>query len=554
MRKYTILFLLLFVISGRSSAQVFEWARSGASSVLATGSAIATDGHGNIYAMGTFFGKQQFGSTALTAEARDVYLVKYNPQGKVLWAKHAGSSGDDFGNAIAVDKAGNCEIGGSFVGTMYLDGDTLISRGQQDMFIARYNSNGKLLWAHSAGGANADHAMTMSLDEDGNTYIAGFFKDSIWFGADVMIGTKKNATFSVFLAKYDEDGKIEWAKETGGANYYSPGEGLQIASDPDGDTYITGYFQTEANFDGEVIKNHGTFGLFIAKYNSSGKLKWVKSSSKDGSMIVGKAIALDAKGNVYVTGTFTQTAVFDTITEVSKNLGNAEMFLAKYTSKGNIIWLRRTTGFGMKSPNAIAIDAEGNPIVAGMFHDTAIFGATTCSSDGSECFFIVKYSAKGDPVWARQGGKHGKTFAKAIGIDRSGDVYMTGNYSDTADFGKARLKAAEQTQDAFFVKLSPRLVVSETKLPDSITADLQMLSCEVNGKFALVKFSMPRPAFVTLRLIDEVGDVAEAYIEGQREAGVYEEKIDLVGIVAGDYYCRLQAGMDKATKKITVRK
>jgi hypothetical protein len=550
MRKNILLFLIVILISSSASAQVFEWARSTSTGIFASGASTATDGRGNIYMLGTFYGRLQFGTTDLHGDARDIYLVKYSSQGKLLWARRFGSSGDDLGNALAVDKEGNCMISGSFAGVLYADADTLTSRGEQDMFVARFSPAGKLLWTRSAGGKFPDHGMSISMDDDGNSYVTGFFKDTMHFSPDISIASKRVSTFSIFLAKYDYEGTIEWAKEMGGANYYSPVEGLQVVADGDGNSFVTGYFQNEANFDGETVTNHGTFGLFLAKFNSSGKLKWVKSSSKDGSMIAGKGLALDAKGNIYVTGTFTSTAVFDTITEVSKNLGNAEMFLAKYNPKGNITWLRRSTSFGLKSPNAVAVDAEGNPFVSGMFHDTATFGATTCSSDGSECFFIVKYSAKGEPMWARQGGRHGKTSVKGLGLDKSGNVYLTGNFFDTAEFGKARLKAAENVQDAFLVKLSPHLVAHETKLADTAGADLEFISCEVTGGSALAKFSLPRPAFVTLKLYDPVGDVAESYIEGQRLAGLYEVWIDLKSVPAGEYFCRLQAGIDKATKKI----
>ncbi len=560
MNKLFFFFAIVLLIGiGSSSlvAQTFEWADKSSATVLGNGNAIAVDAHGNSYVTGSFFGKIYFGTTELTSESRDIFLAKYDAKGKVLWARSAGGSADDFGNAVAIDKDGNCYLAGSFAATMILGKDTLKSHAQHDIFIAKYSSKGDVLWCKSAGGYYEDHAMAISVDKVGNCYAAGYFKDTLWFTPEKMIVGKRISYFDMFLSKYDSKGNFLWAKPIGGWNYQTQNEGLAITTDPKGITYLVGFYRNDAEFDKIQLTNKGSYAMFAAKYDADGKPLWVTTSTNDLSSVVGKGIAIDKKGNSYITGTFTASAGFDTINAVSKNMGYPEMFLAKYNSAGKIIWLRTSQGFGSKSPNAVAVDAQDNPYVFGVFRDTAIFGSVGVSGIGRENIMLIKYTAAGEPVWAKQVGRHGIVVGKAISIDAAGNIYMTGNFSDTADFGKAPLVAKENTQDAFIAKLSPHKIVTEKKLSDPPASDFAFLSCEINSKsrMATVKFSIPKATSVVLEVYDIMGRIVESFIEGQRDAGVYEVKLDMKGFDGdGEYYCRLQAGSEKQTKKMEQKK
>ncbi len=547
----------ILILQSTVFAQTFEWAHKTGTSVIATGAAVATDEHGNSYVTGTFFGQGTFGDFTLKAQGRDIYLAKYDRDGKVLWAKGIGGRADDFGNAVAVDKDGNCYLTGSFAFTMHLGTDSLVSHGQHDMFIAKYSSKGDLLWCKSAGGYYEDHVMSISLDNAGNSYLAGYFKDTMWYGSGKMITGKGMSSFNIFLAKYDAKGNVLWTKPITGANYATQNEGLAIATDAGGTIYVSGYYQSEANFETKKFTTRGTNALFVAKYNTEGKEIWVKSSEGTLASVIGKGIALDKKGNSYIAGTFTSTASFDSISITSKNLGYPEMFLAKYNAAGNIQWVRSSSGFGTKAPYDVAVDAEGNPYVFGTFKDTAIFGHIILSGVGDEHIFLIKYNSKGEAEWAKQIGRHGAVLGKALSIDKQGNLYLTGNFSDTVEFGKAHLKAMPNSQDAFFTKLSPRSLVKEKKLTYPPAPGFTFLSCEFDprSRTATVKYSIPKPTFVLLEVDDILGNVAESFIEGQRDAGTYEAKLDMKALNGDDdYYFRLQAGREKQTKKAVLQK
>ena len=257
MKKASLAFAvvpLILVSHSMVIAQTFDWARKSNTTLFATGADVATDEHGNSYVTGTFMGKVNFGEFELgSLGGRDVYLVKYGKDGIVLWAKRLGGTADDFGNAITLDKDGNCYLAGAFGSQLILGSDTLVSKGQHDMFLAKYNSSGDLLWCKSAGGYYEDHAMAISLDKAGNCYLAGYFKDTLWFGGGKMLAGKGISQYIMLLAKYDGKGNLLWTKPIGGSNYATQNEGLAIVSEPSGMTYITGYYQGEATFDAKAV-------------------------------------------------------------------------------------------------------------------------------------------------------------------------------------------------------------------------------------------------------------------------------------------------------------
>ena len=552
-----LIIVILVSVCTSVYSQTFDWARKAGTNIIATGASIATDDHSNSYVTGSFFGKAEFGEDIeLNAAVRDIYLVKYDSHGKALWARKAGGNADDFGNAVALDKEGNCYLAGSFASNAQFGKDTLFSKGQHDMFIAKYSSKGELLWSRSGGGYYDDHAMAVTIDRAGNAYVAGYYKDTMWFSNGPLILGRRISLFNMFLAKYDSKGNLIWAKPIAGSNYQTQNEGLAIVADAKGMVYLTGYFQGEAMFDKINLTNHGTSALFIAKYDGMGKNIWVKSAGADGSTVAGKGIAVNDAGDLYVTGSYTNTCLFDTIRLVSKSLGYPELFLAKYNTAGDITWLRSTSSFGAKTTYATSLDAEENPYVVGSFRDTATFGDETLSGMGTENMFVAKYDPNGSIQWAKQVGRHGMVIGRSVSIDKAGNLYIVGNFSDTADFGKSRIIANESTQDMFFTKIIPYAASKEHKLKDSPSTEFQFLSCyyDRRSSAATIRFSIPRSMFVTLGVYGIMGVLAESFIEGQRQSGVYEVKIDLKNFLSDEYYCRLQAGDDKITKKIVIQK
>src|ERR1019366_1627776 len=349
---------------------------------------IVVDANGNIYVAGYFTGTSiTFGSTTLTnAGGSAIFIVKYDALGNPLWAKSAGGSGtsDDYANSVSVDKNGNAYVVGSFESpTITFGSTTLTNSAIADIFIVKYDTSGNPLWAKSAGGNEYDVAYSVTVDANGNTYMAGYFANtSITFGSTTFTNSNNIhglASTDVFIVKYDPSGNPLWAKNDGvigtatGQNYAKC-----IAIDLNGNTYVAGFFTSPTiTFGSITLTNTGGYDMFIVKYDSSGNSLWAKSVG-NASYVEANSVAVDKNGNTYVVGWFnspTMTIGSTTLT----NTGNRNMFIVEYDASGNPLWTKSAGGTSTYDvANSVTIDSNGNTYVAGSFQSSPIsFGTTT---------------------------------------------------------------------------------------------------------------------------------------------------------------------------------
>jgi len=135
------------------------------------------------------------------------------------WVQEAGGLGQDAGRRVATDNSGNVYVTGYFSGSASFDGTDYRGKGIFDIFLAKYNSNGGLIWVQTAGSGQSDEGYGLGVDNSGNVYVAGYYTETATFGksefSDIQTITSKGRT-DIFLAKYDQDGKLIWLKSAGG--------------------------------------------------------------------------------------------------------------------------------------------------------------------------------------------------------------------------------------------------------------------------------------------------------------------------------------------------
>ena len=303
----------------------------------------------------------------------------------LVWAKRAGGSGLDLSSGIAVDAVGNSYLTGNFSGSATFgpgetNATTLISVGLDDIFVAKHDPSGDLVWAKRAGGTGFDQAFGIAVDGSGNSYVTGRFRNPATFGPAETNETTLTSADSddIFVAKYDASGDLVWAKRAGGTSAEG-GDG--IAVDGSGNSYVTGFFFSSVTFGpGETNETTLTSAagadLFVATYDSSGDFVWAKRAGVTGGAF-GNAIAVDGSGNSYVTGFFENTATFgpgETNETTLTSAGGFEIFVVKYDASGDLVWARRAGGPSTDEGNGIAVDGAGTSYVTGYFLGSATFG------------------------------------------------------------------------------------------------------------------------------------------------------------------------------------
>ena len=401
---------------------IVQWARNAKGSDEDEGVGIATDVSGNVYVTGTFNSLSiTFGTTTLTNKGSyDMYIVKYDKDGNVKWAKNAGGSGDDYGNSIATDGSGNVYVTGRFSSSSITFGKTILynaGTSSLDMFVVKYDASGNVLWAKSAGGSNSDLDGCVAIGASGDVYVTGSFSSpSIAFGNNITLTNADNSGYvnmvDMFIVKYGADGNAVWAKNAGGR---SNGWGIATHGiEGSENVFVTGTFGLcpSVTFGNITLKNSGTSDIFIVTYDASGNVLWAKSAGGTDEAIAW-SIATDGSGNAFVTGDFNSPSItFGTITLSNTNNSNtiiySDMFLAKYDPNGNVLWAKCVGGTiskpgpgHPKSTNAGINDVLTNEI---NIYPNPTSGKVTLSTGNSQASIssISVFNMVGKEVFSQQ--------------------------------------------------------------------------------------------------------------------------------------------------------
>ena len=311
------------------------WAKTAGGPLLDQGYDIATDASGNSYVVGAIqtngiYPTVTFDAITLTGHGDyDWFIAKYDANGSVVWAKNAGGPAGDMAYGVALDNSGGIYVTGFFSGTMTVDGVTVTSAGLFDIFVAKYDSDGTLVWLKRAGGTGADIAHGIVVDSAGNIAIVGEFQNSASFDSNSIVALGLG---DAFIAKYDSNGNNLWAHRGGGTITYRADRANAIAADGSNSFYVTGEFTGMATFDSLSVTSTGpnASDIFLAKYDTNGVIEWLHHAGGPDADI-GYSVGVDQAGNSYVSG-FADSGpgvVFDHI--VLPPRGNEYIFLAKMT-------------------------------------------------------------------------------------------------------------------------------------------------------------------------------------------------------------------------------
>ena len=214
------------------TVQVFAFTQGDGS---ATASGLAVDADGNVVVSGDFNGQLDLSgdgrADVYSRGGLDLLLAKFDPAGSLLWVKTAGGPGEERGYRLALGLDGSIYWTGSFEHEVDFDGDGIVdvrSRGESDVFVARHDREGNLMWARSAGGPAVDYSQDLELDPLGSAYIAGDFTDHADFNDDGVADVTGIDGREIFIAKWTDDGDLVWAASFACCGKKRAGAGLPL--------------------------------------------------------------------------------------------------------------------------------------------------------------------------------------------------------------------------------------------------------------------------------------------------------------------------------------
>jgi len=341
--------------------------------------------------------------------------------GNLIWAKRAGGTSNDTetGYAITTLSDNSTVVSGVFYGSATFgpgeqNHTVLNSAGGGDIFIARYNPDGALTWAKRAGGIAIDEGYGITALSDNSTVVTGAFADSATFGAGEPNQTVLTSAGSrdIFIARYDPNGTLAWAKRAGGT---SSEESYRIMAISDDSTVVIGHFQGSGEIGPEATFRPGsaTFGpgepnqtvltgrgIFIACYNPNGTLAWAKRAGGASGWDWSVGITTLSDNSTVVTGGFGESAPFkpgEPNQIALTSAGGNDIFIARYNPNGTLAWAKRAGGTNDESGVGITTLSDNSTVVTGYFWGSATFGPgepnqTVLNSAGGRDIFIARFA------------------------------------------------------------------------------------------------------------------------------------------------------------------
>eukprot|EP00232_Nephroselmis_pyriformis_P019810 CAMPEP_0182891988 /NCGR_PEP_ID=MMETSP0034_2-20130328/23588_1 /TAXON_ID=156128 /ORGANISM="Nephroselmis pyriformis, Strain CCMP717" /LENGTH=567 /DNA_ID=CAMNT_0025025631 /DNA_START=358 /DNA_END=2057 /DNA_ORIENTATION=+ len=473
---------LLASLLGPSYGEI-HWATSFGSSSFDGAYGVSIDYLGSSFSTGKFAGIVPIapGMVLKSHGEYDVFLVKTNTLGSSLWAMSMGGEGSDWARDVATDKAGNAYVAGSFSSSTATFDDSLMAYGSQlqnagefDIFLAKVNTRGSVMWAMRAGGTGFDYAQDVATDSMGNVYITGSFTSPrATFGSVTL---EAQGATETYVVQVDAHANVKWGVRWGGS--HGNALGYSLSTDAAGSCYVAGAFEGSVQIAPNLsLHSAGSWDIFVVKMATSlpvpggvgiqtAGIIWAQSMG--GSLNdAPKALDTDRDGNLIVVGSFSSIAAQfgSTILHVTGKdngfrrtqtyTGHPDLFVAKINHLGSVDWAKGMGGAAEENAYGVATDNMGGILVTGEYgSEDSMFGPFRLRSSGTRDIFLLKMATDGKVVAAVSAGGYLEDIGRDVAVDHvTGNYLVAGHFSSpSATFGSVTL-TTRGGSDAFLLSL-----------------------------------------------------------------------------------------------------
>ncbi|WP_210519544.1 SBBP repeat-containing protein [Hymenobacter terricola] len=400
---------------------------------------VATDDDGNVYTTGRFTGSLQVGATRLTSPGLCLYIAKYNAHGTVLQVTKLEASSYVMPYAIAVDRAGNSYVTGTFDGTLrYNNGresTAQLAQAGSVGFTLRCRANGTVDWIQQAEGNHRGPAggavgTGIAVDAAGNSYVTGYIG-----GANVQLGS---LTFGPryqqpYVASYSAQGTLRWARVWTALhpNDQTVARGGNVAVNSAGDLYVSGNFQTGLGLNGPTLRTPGdNLYLFLAKLDPrQGQVQWAQALAGSGD---GRVLTTTRQGDAYIGGSFAGTLTLGRHT-ITSNAGSNDVFVARYSARGVAKAATALGGDSYDVAEALAVNLRTNKVY--------LSGTLNIGGSVPNSAFLAEVSPQGRVRQLAAVGGPGTSSGGGLAVDEDDNLYLAGVFTQTCHFGAITLSS-----------------------------------------------------------------------------------------------------------------
>ena len=469
-----MLFICLSISDLQGQQPVWSFAKSfGGNYADLSVTNLCIDGENNIIINGDFFSSNlQIGSNIYSSNgADDIYLSKFDSLGNLLWAKTMGATDYDHTSALVVDVNNNIYLTGTFYSdSITFDSITLYNNSNSNIFIAKFDPFGNVLWAKSSENRMLTLGDDLTVNANGEIFLSGSFTDTIFmFNGDTLYIPHSPNFMQAFVIKIDSTGNSVWTKFiTGSRNV----ENCKIANDLSNNCLVYIHSSSpEISIDSNQILGISYDCFYVLKLDSSGHMVWGKTAGGNDSNY-NYDIETDQFGNIYIAGSSQcDTLYFDTL-KLFNYTNSENAFITKYDSSGQVEWAKYFGGNNMDIATSIAMNPDGGPTITGFYYSSSItIDGTILQNDtiNSGDIFLSRFDSLGNKIYAIRYGGTGSEEGYGVCISNDGTMYLNGHFSsDPLILNNVMVSNSTHSYDVFFAK-SDLILSSESMTTNDAT-------------------------------------------------------------------------------------
>lgn len=415
----------------------------------------------------------------------DAFLVKFDQKGTRMWGTYYGGLGSEWGSSLDVDENGDIYLCGSTsslnsIATQYAF-DTILS-GQQDVFLAKFNSNGERVWGTYFGGNGSDEPNNIAIDKNGFIYVCGSTRSTEDIATSGSFQENQNGFFDAFLSKFTPDGIRLWATYYGGIGY---DVGTEVTTFNGEDIYLCGRTSSLANI----------------------------SSSEAFQMTHG--------GNYF------------------------DAFLVKFDKFGNRVWGTYYGGLGNDNALSTTTDNFGNIYFCGSTSSNdfiATSGAYKTSKVADTTAYFVKFSPKGDRQFGSYYGGNHYDYANSILVDNN-KLYLYGSTKSSVDIATPNSFKPNNTYgdfDVFLVKFDLGTFTSVHEQVENITS----IQTNIFESKVDINVLLNQSSVLSIKMYDILGNEVTQMFQGFKESGEHTFSANINSLTQGMYFIQIKTDFD----------
>jgi hypothetical protein len=402
--------------------------------------ALVADSAGNTYLGGWFNGIVDFGGGNRSATQSTIFVASFDANHQHRWST-AVAPGQLV--ALAYDNTNKkLMLAGDLKQTTTIGSTTLTRIGSSDLLLVAFETDGSVAWASNYGAPAATSGAVGVAVQDSMIYVTGSCSGSL-----VVVQPSTCVATDAFLATFNaKNGTPSSLQVLGGVGVDN---GTGVAADAN-NVYLVGVFSAHFTLGSTTISVSSADVILVAfKPGANPKYQWHRQLGGPKAEQPG-GVTVDPAGNVYVCGGFQGTGSFPDTPLTSKALHDA--FIASFASDGKARWARRFGGKGSDLARAMATDAKGNLYVTGYVDGLGDFGSTTYPTVGMTDAFVANFSGAGDYRWIQLYGSASNDTGVALAVSGS-TLYATGTYQGDLDLGDGSLLKLNGTTNTFVVQI-----------------------------------------------------------------------------------------------------